>query len=71
MKCLILKGFSPALFMLMSVFPAGRGASWQHRGAFAPTGGPAGGEEPRAGQGEDWVGVMTLKERRDVFRVCH
>lgn len=57
--------------MLMSVFPAGGGASWQHRGAFAPTGGPAGGEESRAGQGEDWVGVMTLKEKRNVCRVCH
>lgn len=65
-KYLILEGFSPALFMLMSVFPAGGGAPRQHRGAFAPAGGPAGGEEPRAGQGEDWVGVKTPKEKSDV-----
>lgn len=51
------------LFILMSVFPVGGGETWQHRGAFAPTGGPAGREEPRAGQGEDWVGVMTPKEK--------
>lgn len=53
------------LFILMPVFPAGGGASWQHRGAFAPTGGPAGGEEPRAGQGEDWVGVIRPNEKWD------
>lgn len=47
----------------MSVFPVGGGETWQHRGAFAPTGGPAGREEPRAGQGEDWGGVMTPKEK--------
>lgn len=41
----------------MSVFSAGGGTPWQHRGAFAATGGPAGGEEPGAGQGENWGGT--------------
>lgn len=66
MKCLILEGLCPALFILMSVFPTGGGASWEHRRAFAPTRGSAGGEEPRAGQGEDWVGGQDTKREWDV-----
>lgn len=53
------------LFILISVFPAGGGTSWKHRGAFTPTGGPARREEPRTGKGEDWVGAMTPKENGD------